>query len=159
MRKTFPGASLHEILVYKRLDLDLVRGDGVFVEDTTGRRFLDLYGGHAVAILGYGHPALLAALSGQAAAMFFQTNLVDMPVRRAAFESLGRIAPPGLDRAFLVNSGAEADENALRITLRQRGILAGGAADPHVVRLMPPLVLQEAHVDLLAQALTDIGAA
>ena len=110
-----------ELPVYKRLDLSIVAGDGVHVVDDSGRRYLDLYGGHATALLGYGHPAVLGALETQARTLFFQTNLVDVPVRRRAAEALGRLLPDPLARVFFVNSGAEANENALRLACRLTG--------------------------------------
>lgn len=112
---------LREFPVYKRLGITIERGEGVHVFDDAGRSYLDLYGGHATAVLGYGHPALLDALSHQARTLFFQSNAVDVPVRREALDALGAIAPEGLTAAFFVNSGAEANENALRLALRITG--------------------------------------
>lgn len=113
--------ALQELPVYKRLALTIERGEGVHVFDAKGKRYLDLYGGHATAVLGYGHPALLEALNEQARTLFFQSNAVEVPSRQRALEALARIAPPGLSHAFFVNSGAEANENALRIALRSTG--------------------------------------
>ncbi len=107
--------------VYAQLPVEPVRGQGVTLWTRDGRELLDFYGGHAVALLGYGHPRLLAALSAQAESMFFQSNLVPLEVRARAAEALVSFAPPGLNRAFLVNSGAEANENALRLAIRQTG--------------------------------------
>lgn len=110
-----------EMNAYKRLDVDIVAGEGTRVIDSEGREYLDLYGGHATSLLGHGHPALLEALTAQAETLFFQTNLVNVPVRGHAHEALVDFAPDGLDAAFLVNSGAEAIENALRLTFRATG--------------------------------------
>ena len=110
-----------EVPVYKRLPLEVVSGDGVVVHTRDGRDLLDFYGGHAVALLGYRHPGLLAALARQAETLFFQTNLVDLAVRKDACLRLARFAPRGLDHVFLVNSGAEANENALRLAIRHTG--------------------------------------
>ncbi|HEX5787907.1 MAG TPA: aminotransferase class III-fold pyridoxal phosphate-dependent enzyme, partial [Woeseiaceae bacterium] len=114
----------HLLPVYGQLPFTPVRGEGCEVITADGRRILDLYGGHAVAALGYGHPALTAAVQRQAAELLFQSNAVALAVRARAAELLALIAPPGLDRVFLVNSGAEANENALRMafvaTRRQR---------------------------------------
>lgn len=109
----------HEIPVYTRLSVEIEEGSGVNVRTRSGRELIDFYGGHAVALLGYRHPVLLATLREQAERLFFQTNLVDVEVRRRAHEDLARLAPPGLDRVFLVNSGAEANENALRLAFRK----------------------------------------
>jgi len=80
-----------------------------------------LYGGHAVAALGYSHPALVAALNEQAQTLFFQSNAVALEVRAEAAAKLAAFAPDGLNRVFLVNSGAEANENALRLAFKKTG--------------------------------------
>jgi len=112
--------TMSELDVYKRLPLTIVSGEGVFVQDDTGRSFLDLYGGHAAALLGHSHPALVDALTHQARQLFFQTNAVDVPVRAEAAEALGALFPDRLAHVFFVNSGAEANENALRLAMGQR---------------------------------------
>jgi acetylornithine/succinyldiaminopimelate/putrescine aminotransferase len=107
--------------VYAQLPVEPIRGDGVYLETRDGRRILDLYGGHAVACLGYGHPGLLDALRTQAETLLFQSNAVPMAVRAEACRALAEFAPEGLNRVFLVNSGAEANENALRLAFRVTG--------------------------------------
>ncbi len=109
------------IEVYPTLPFEPVRGSGAYLEDAAGRRVLDFYGGHAVAALGYGHPRLAAALTEQAKRLFFQSTAVKLAVRNTAAERLAAFAPAGLDRVFFVNSGAEANENALRIAIRATG--------------------------------------
>ena len=117
--------------VFEQLALRPVRGLGAHLFTAAGERYLDFYGGHAVALLGYGHPALIAALDRQARSLFFQSNIVPLDVRERAAASLVRFGPPGLTRAFFVNSGAEANENALRIafaaTGRPRVVAVAGA--------------------------------
>lgn len=110
-----------ELAVYKRIPVSLVSGEGCFVTDTEGRRYLDFYGGHATALLGQAHPALLETVNRQAAALFFQTNLVDLPVRQEAADALCALYPASLNRVFFVNSGAEANENAMRLAFRKTG--------------------------------------
>ncbi len=110
----------YEFPVYARLDLEIVEGEGSVVVTGDGRELIDFYGGHAVASLGYRHPRLLEALEQQGSRLLFQTNLVELEVRREACRDLARLAPVGLDRVFLVNSGAEANENALRLAFRGR---------------------------------------
>jgi acetylornithine/succinyldiaminopimelate/putrescine aminotransferase len=110
----------HLLQVYPQLDLDLVSAEGVFLHAADGRRILDLYGGHAVAGLGYAHPRVLETLARQAETMTFQTNAVALEVRARAAERLSRFAPSGLDRVFFVNTGAEANENALRLAFLAR---------------------------------------
>jgi len=117
--------------VFKKLDLEPVSGQGVWIDAADGKRYLDFYGGHAVALLGNGHPRMVAALDAQARTLFFQSNVVDLAVRERAARRLVGFAPAGLTRAFFVNSGAEANENALRIaflaTGRARVVTVAGA--------------------------------
>ena len=115
------------IPVYEQLPFVPERASGcdIFTED--GRRILDLYGGHAVAALGYGHPRLVKAIAEQSGKLLFQSNAVALDIRADAAEKLTRVAPNGLDRVFFVNSGAEANENALRMacmTTSRRKVLA-----------------------------------
>ena len=107
--------------VYPTLPFKPVTGAGVYLEDAQQRRVLDLYGGHAVAGLGYGHPRLTEALLTQAQRLLFQSNVVTMRIRDEAADKLAAFAPDGLDRVYFVNSGAEANENALRLALQTTG--------------------------------------
>jgi acetylornithine/succinyldiaminopimelate/putrescine aminotransferase len=107
--------------VYAHTPVEPVRGEGVMVYTRDGRELIDFYGGHAVALLGYRHPRLVEALSRQAEALFFQSNAVPLSLRARAAERLVRFGPAELTRAFLVNSGAEANENALRLAFRHTG--------------------------------------
>jgi acetylornithine/succinyldiaminopimelate/putrescine aminotransferase len=109
------------IPVYGQLPFVPERASGCDIFTKDGRRILDLYGGHAVAALGYGHPRLVAAIQEQASKLLFQSNAVALDIRADAAEQLIRIAPSGLERVFFVNSGAEANENALRMALMATG--------------------------------------
>ncbi len=111
----------HTVPVYGQLPFVPVRAAGcdIFTED--GRQVLDLYGGHAVACLGYGHPALMSAIEKQARRLLFQSNAVALDIRAEAAEKLVNAAPDSLTRTFFVNSGAEANENALRMALVATG--------------------------------------
>jgi len=113
------GAHLDE--VYSMLPFTPVRGVGVYLENAAGRRVLDLYGGHAVAALGYGHRDLSDALARASRDLVFQTNALPLEVRDEAADKLAAFGPPGLTRVFFVNSGAEANENALRLALKVTG--------------------------------------
>lgn len=110
-----PREAATTLPVYGQLPFVPERAAGCDIFTADGRRILDLYGGHAVAALGYGHPALVEAVTAQASKLLFQSNAVALEVRASAAEKLIRVAPPGLTRAFFVNSGAEANENALRM--------------------------------------------
>ncbi len=109
------------IPVYGQLPFVPERASGCDIYTRDGRRILDLYGGHAVAALGYGHPRLVAAIREQSDKLLFQSNAVALDIRADAAERLTRAAPAGLDRVFFVNSGAEANENALRMALKATG--------------------------------------
>ncbi len=107
--------------VYGQLPFVPERASGCDIFTRDGRRILDLYGGHAVAALGYGHPRLVRAIQEQSSTLLFQSNAVALDIRADAAEQLTRVAPKGLDRVFFVNSGAEANENALRMALMTTG--------------------------------------
>jgi acetylornithine/succinyldiaminopimelate/putrescine aminotransferase len=113
------GAHLDE--VYPIMSFKPVKGEGVWLEDASGRRVLDLYGGHAVAALGYGHPKLVEAVRRQTETMVFQSNAAKLSVRDRAAEKLVDFASCGVERVFFVNSGAEANENALRLAFKVTG--------------------------------------
>ena len=109
------------IPVYGQLPFVPERASGCDIYTRDGRRILDLYGGHAVAALGYGHPRLVAAIQEQSSKLLFQSNAVALDVRAEAAAQVTRVAPPGLERVFFVNSGAEANENALRMAIKATG--------------------------------------
>ncbi|MFZ8985815.1 MAG: aspartate aminotransferase family protein [Steroidobacteraceae bacterium] len=111
----------HLARVFAQYPLEVASADGVWIHDGHGRRVLDMYGGHAVAALGYGHPRWQAALQTQARAVAFQSNAVPMDVRARAARKLVEFAELPLDTVFFVNSGAEANENALRLACRLTG--------------------------------------
>lgn len=109
------------IPVYGQLPFVPERASGCDIFTKDGRRILDLYGGHAVAALGYGHPQLVKAIAEQSKKLLFQSNAVALDIRAEAAEKLIKVAPNGLDRVFFVNSGAEANENALRMACMTTG--------------------------------------
>jgi acetylornithine/succinyldiaminopimelate/putrescine aminotransferase len=104
--------------VFAQLPIEVTGADGVWLRTRDGRRILDLYGGHAVAALGYGHPGWTTALAAQAAACNFQSNAVPMAVRSRAATRLARFSRLPFASVFFVNSGAEANENALKLAFR-----------------------------------------
>jgi acetylornithine/succinyldiaminopimelate/putrescine aminotransferase len=104
--------------VFAQYPVEVVSAEGVWLLTRNGERVLDLYGGHAVAALGYGHYGWTRALSEQAQLCNFQSNAVPMEVRSRAAERLVHFAGDHFDRVFFVNSGAEANENALKMAFR-----------------------------------------
>lgn len=111
----------HLAQVYAQFPFEVVSGDGSYLNCADGRRLLDLYGGHAVCALGYGHSRLIQAIRRQAGELLFASNAVALRVRARAADKLAEFAPQGLDRVFFVNSGAEANENALRLACKLTG--------------------------------------
>ena len=111
----------HLAPVYAQWPLDIVGAEGVHLRTRDGRRILDLYGGHAVAALGYSHSRWLAALEQQARTLLFQSNAVPLDVRTRAATRLTRFAGLGLGTVFFGNTGAEANENALKLALKLTG--------------------------------------
>jgi len=121
----------HLAPVFARYPIEVVDAEGVWLHTRDGRNILDLYGGHAVAALGYKHPGWTRALMQQAEACSFQSNAVPMAARTRAATRLVRFAGGHFDSVFFVNSGAEANENALRMafkmTRRPRIVAVEGA--------------------------------
>jgi acetylornithine/N-succinyldiaminopimelate aminotransferase len=111
----------HLAQVFAQYPIEVAHGDGVWLHSRDGRKILDFYGGHAVAGLGYGHPRWLAALERQARQMAFQTNALPMVIRERAAARLTKFVGLGLDTVFWINSGAEANENALKLAFKITG--------------------------------------
>jgi acetylornithine/N-succinyldiaminopimelate aminotransferase len=120
---SIPGSALPDYLapVFAQFPLAVESAEGVWLHTRDGRRVLDLYGGHAVAALGYGHPGWTRALSEQARTLNFQSNAVPVDVRLRAAARLIRFADLGFSSVFFVNSGAEANENALKMAFAITG--------------------------------------
>jgi acetylornithine/succinyldiaminopimelate/putrescine aminotransferase len=110
-----------QLATYKKFPFAAERGRGAWVETGEGERFLDLYGGHAVAATGHCHPHVVAAIKAQAERLLFYSNLVYSDVRARAAEKLVGCAPPELTKAFFCNSGTEANENAMRMARMRTG--------------------------------------
>jgi acetylornithine aminotransferase/acetylornithine/N-succinyldiaminopimelate aminotransferase len=109
------------IATYSQLPHTIVRGEGCWVWNSDGRRFLDLYGGHAVALTGHCHPRVVSAVQEQAGRLLFYSNAVSSDVRAQALRDLAETAPDGISRSFLCNSGAEANEAAIKMARRTTG--------------------------------------
>jgi acetylornithine aminotransferase/acetylornithine/N-succinyldiaminopimelate aminotransferase len=112
-----------QVPTYAKFPVAIVRGEGCHVWDAEGRRFLDLYGGHAVALAGHCHHRVVAAIRAQAGRLVFYSNVVHNDVRARAVTRLAALAPEGLARVFLCNSGTEANETALKVARKHTGRL------------------------------------
>jgi acetylornithine/N-succinyldiaminopimelate aminotransferase len=107
--------------VYAQFPVRPVRGRGSWLIDENGDEWLDAYGGHAVAATGHCHPDVVRAVREQAAELLFYSTAVPHPLREALAEKLIELCPAPLERVFLCNSGAEANENALHLARRYTG--------------------------------------
>ncbi|MEE0974530.1 MAG: aspartate aminotransferase family protein [Muribaculaceae bacterium] len=101
--------------VYPLFDIDIVKGEGCNTYDAQGNKYLDLYGGHAVISVGHSHPHYLKALQEQASKLVFYSNSVINNLQKQLAEKLGKASGYDDYQLFLVNSGAEANENALKL--------------------------------------------
>jgi len=104
-----------QLATYKKMPIVAERGEGVWIYTSDGDKYLDLYGGHAVAGTGHCHPHVVEAIKSQAENLIFYSNLVYSSARARAAEKLVSIAPDALTKTFFCNSGTEANENAMRM--------------------------------------------
>jgi acetylornithine aminotransferase/acetylornithine/N-succinyldiaminopimelate aminotransferase len=120
----------YQLATYKKMPVVAERGEGVWIYTSDGERYLDLYGGHAVAGTGHCHPHVVKAIRAQTEKLLFYSNLVYSETRARAAEKLVSVAPDSLTKAFFCNSGTEANENAMRMarfaTGRENIITFGG---------------------------------
>ena len=105
----------YQLATYKKMPVVAERGEGVWIYSSDGERYLDLYGGHAVAGTGHCHPHVVKAIREQTDKLLFYSNLVYSETRARAAEKLVSVAPDLLTKAFFCNSGTEANENAMRM--------------------------------------------
>ena len=103
----------HLMQTYGRLPVAFARGEGAWLEDTNGKRYLDALTGLAVAGLGHAHPRVTEAITSQAGALLHTSNLYEIPNQSRLAEKLCTVS--GMDRVFFGNSGAEANEAAIKI--------------------------------------------
>ena len=101
--------------VYPLFDINIVKGKGCHVWDENGTEYLDLYGGHAVISIGHAHPHYVEMVSNQVATLGFYSNSVINKLQQQVAERLGKVCGYDDYSFFLINSGAEANENALKL--------------------------------------------
>lgn len=117
--------------VYPLFDINIVKGKGCHVWDDKGQEYLDLYGGHAVISIGHCHPHYVEMLTQQLNTLGFYSNSVVNTLQEQLAERLGKVSGYPDYQLFLINSGAEANENALKLASFHTGrtrILAAGKA-------------------------------
>ena len=102
--------------VYPLFDIAIDHGKGCHVWDEEGQEYLDLYGGHAVISVGHAHPHYVEAISNQVAKLGFYSNSVQNPLQKQLAKRLGKACGYEDYQLFLINSGAEANENALKLS-------------------------------------------
>ena len=101
--------------VYPLFDINIVQGHGCHIYDDHGTEYLDLYGGHAVISIGHSHPHYIDAITSQVKKIGFYSNSVVNPLQQELATRLGRLSGYDDYQLFLINSGAEANENALKL--------------------------------------------
>lgn len=101
--------------VYPINNINIVKGQGSLVWDNKGQEYLDLYGGHAVISIGHTHPHYVKRLTDQLNQLGFYSNSIEIPLQVELAEKLGRVSGREDYQLFLCNSGAEANENALKL--------------------------------------------
>lgn len=101
--------------VYPLFDINIVKGKGCHVWDDNGTEYLDLYGGHAVISIGHAHPHYVEMISNQVATLGFYSNSVINKLQQQVAARLGKLSGYDDYSLFLINSGAEANENALKL--------------------------------------------
>ena len=106
---------------YSKFPFLLTRGQGNEVFDSDGHRYLDLYGGHAVCIIGHSHPKLVEALNRQIDELMFYSNVCYHPARAEAARHMVEKSYPSMAQVYFCNSGAEANETALKMARRFTG--------------------------------------
>ncbi len=107
--------------VYPLFDIEIAKGKGCKVWDSNGQEYLDLYGGHAVISVGHCHPHYVEALTRQLNTLGFYSNSVINPLQQQLAERLGKVCGYDDYQLFLINSGAEANENALKLASFHNG--------------------------------------
>lgn len=107
--------------VYPLFDVNIVKGEGCKVWDDKGNEYLDLYGGHAVISIGHAHPKYVDMISHQVATLGFYSNSVINTLQQRVAAKLGKISGYEDYNLFFINSGAEANENALKLSSFKNG--------------------------------------
>ena len=107
--------------VYPLYDVTPVSAKGIYVYDEDNREYLDLYGGHAVISIGHGHPKYVKAITKQVAKLGFYSNAIQNPLQKQLANKIEKLSGCKDYQLFLCNSGAEANENALKLASFKTG--------------------------------------
>jgi len=107
--------------VYPVNDISIVKGKGSYIWDQNGTEYLDMYGGHAVISIGHTHPYWVKKIEQQLRQIAFYSNSIKIPIQQALADKLGKVSGKNSYQLFLCNSGAEANENALKLASFHNG--------------------------------------
>ena len=107
--------------VYPLNDITIVKAKGSYVWDDQGNQYLDMYGGHAVISIGHTHPHWVERITEQLNKIAFYSNSIRIPLQQELAEKLGKLSGKESYQLFLCNSGAEANENALKLASFHNG--------------------------------------
>ena len=111
----------YQLPTYQKIPLIINKGKGAYVFDEKGNKYLDFYGGHAVALVGHSHPKVVKAVTKQISKLIFYSNVVYNDQRAKAAKTLVNLAPKPFSSVFFCNSGTEANETALKLAKKFTG--------------------------------------
>lgn len=111
----------YQLPTYSKFSFAIERGQGLYVWDQTGKKYLDFYGGHAVALIGHCHPEVIKAVSAQMKSLIFYSNVVYNGMRAIAAKQLVTFAGKSFSSVFFCNSGTEANETAIKLAKQHTG--------------------------------------
>lgn len=111
----------YQLPTYAKFKIALEQGQGSYVWDQTGKKYLDFYGGHAVALIGHCHPEIIKAVSAQMKSLIFYSNVVYNKKRAIAAKQLVTFASKAFSNVFFCNSGTEANETAIKLAKQYTG--------------------------------------
>jgi predicted acetylornithine/succinylornithine family transaminase len=117
----FEKEAKYLIQTYAKYPIELVKGEGSYVWDSTGKKYLDFYGGHAVCILGHCHTKIVKAINDQSKNLIFYSNVFSTAPAILLAEHLAKTLEPKEYQVYLTNSGSEANETALKIARKHTG--------------------------------------
>lgn len=117
----FKIGQMNTFNVYPLVDVEPVKGEGIYLYDQNGTRYTDMYGGHAVISIGHSHPHYIQKITEQLQNIGFYSNSVQIPQQRELAQKLGELSGYENYSLFLTNSGAEANENALKLASFKTG--------------------------------------
>lgn len=117
----FSTEDKYQLPTYVKFPIALEKGQGLYVWDQSGKKYLDFYGGHAVALIGHCHPKIIKAVSAQMKSLIFYSNVVYNKKRAIAAKQLVNFTGKAFSNVFFCNSGTEANETAIKLAKQYTG--------------------------------------